>query len=119
MRSADCKESDFMTNHHCHPFLGNIERKLDIMAEKLDFLQAAETAESAEIDAAIADINALVNKLAVIPTSDPTTQAAIDALAADMTAKTKALTNAVSSSTPTPTPTPTPVPAPTPTPPVL
>jgi hypothetical protein len=87
---------------HADP-LQLILRKLDIMAEKLDGLQAAETGESAAIDAAIADIKALGDKLAAIPTSDPATQAAIDALAADMTAKTKALTDAVSpAAAPTP-----------------
>jgi hypothetical protein len=83
--------------------LQQILRRLDIMTEKLDNLQAAETAESAAIDAAIADIKALGDKLAAIPTSDPATQAAIDALTADMIAKTKALTDAVSpAAAPTP-----------------
>jgi len=99
-----------MTNRHRHPSLGNIERKLDIMAEKIDELQAAETAESAAIDTAVAGIKILIDKLATIPTSDPATQAAIDALTADMTTKTKALTDAVAQITPAPTPTPTPTP---------
>ena len=100
-----------MTNRHRynrHPSLGNIERKLNIMAEKLDEIQTAETAESAAVDTAVAGIKTLLDKLAAIPTSDPTTQAAIDALTADMTVKTKELTDAVAQIAPAPAPAPLP-----------
>jgi hypothetical protein len=80
---------------HADP-LQLILRKLDIMAEKLDGLQAADTDLAAAVSAAVADIAALGDKLAAIPTSDPATQAAIDAVTADLQAKTKALTDAVS-----------------------
>ena len=83
--------------------LHQIMRKLDIMAEKLDDLQAADTGLTAAVNAAVADIKSLGDKLAAIPTSDPATQAAIDAITADLNAKTKALTDAVS---PAPAPTP-------------
>lgn len=84
-----------------NPSLGNIERMIKTMTEKLDDLQAADTNLSAAVTAAVDDIKALGDKLAAIPTSDPATQAAIDAITADLNAKTKALTDAVAPPLPT------------------
>lgn len=101
-----------------HASLQEVERKITTMAEDLTNLASAEQGLGAKVAEAIDDIKALGDKLAAIPTSDPTTQAAIDALAADMNAKTAALTAAMATPAPTPTPTPTPTPvdpAPAPT----
>jgi hypothetical protein len=66
-----------------------------IMATLTD-LQAAVTAEDTVVDSAITLLNGLAAQIAALQPN----QAAIDALAADVTAKTKTLADAVAANTP-------------------
>ncbi len=76
----------------------------------LDTLQANVAAEDTAIDAAITLLNGLAQQIKDLAP----TQAAIDALAADVSSKTAALAKAVTDNTPTPpAPPTTPVVAPT------
>ncbi len=97
-----------MTSEIIH--LSRIERKVDWILTKLDHVlkmelhlmatlsdvQAAVTAEDTVIDSAIALLQGLAAQIAALAPN----QAAIDALAADVTAKTTALANAVAANTP-------------------
>lgn len=69
--------------------------RTDIMATLAD-VQAAVTAEDTVIDSAIALLQGLADQIAALPAN----QAAIDALAADVTAKTQALADSVVKNTP-------------------
>lgn len=76
--------------------LAQLNQKLDkIMATLVD-IQAAVTAEDTVIDSALALINGLAAQVAALAPN----QAAIDALAADITAKSTALAAGVAANTP-------------------
>lgn len=75
------------------------QQNFKIMAD-LSALQADIAAEDTVIDSAITLIQGLAAEIAAIPTTDPTTQAAIDALAADVKGKSDALAAAVTANTP-------------------
>ncbi len=68
------------------------------MAASLADVQAAVTAEDTVVDSAIALLQGLAAAVAALQPN----QAAIDALAADITSKTQALADAVVANTPTP-----------------
>jgi hypothetical protein len=74
-----------------------INQGANIMATLSD-LQAAVTAEDTVIDSAITLLNGLAAQVAALQPN----QAAIDALAADISAKTAQLANAVTANTPNP-----------------
>lgn len=73
-----------------------IEERLDKMVNTMADIQAAVTAEDTVVDSAIALLQGLAAAVAALKPN----QAAIDALAADITAKTSALSNAVVANTP-------------------
>jgi hypothetical protein len=82
---------------------GNILTALRLLSEKveqimnaLETLQAAVAAESTVVDSAITLLEGLAKQVAELKPN----QAAIDALAADITAKTTALSDAVVANTP-------------------
>jgi len=81
----------------------NLTKGQDTIMATLADVQAAVTAEDTVIDSAIALINGLAAQIAALQPN----QAAIDALAADVTAKAASLAAAVAANTPTPPPTPT------------
>lgn len=68
------------------------------MAASLADVQAAVTAEDSVVDSAIVLLQGLAAAVAALQPN----QAAIDALAADITGKTQALADAVAANTPTP-----------------
>ena len=73
-----------------------IIQKLNQMANTLADLQAEVTAEDTVVDSAITLLNGLAAQVAALKPD----QAAIDALAADVAAKTKALADAIVANTP-------------------
>jgi len=78
--------------------LDDIERKLKQIMATLNDVQAAVTAEDTVVDSAIALLQGLAAQIAALAPNP----AAIDALAADVTAKTQQLADAVAANT-TPT----------------
>jgi hypothetical protein len=86
--------------------LDTIEGKVNKVIMTLDDVQAAVTAEDTVIDSAIALIQGLAAQVAALKPN----QKAIDALAADIKAKSDSLAAAVAANT-TPTPAPAPAPA--------
>lgn len=79
----------------------HLNQRLDTIMANLADVQADVTAEDTVIDSAIALLQGLAAQVAALPPN----QAAIDALAADITAKTQVLANAVTANTPAaPTP---------------
>src|SRR6266581_2647782 len=75
--------------------LDDIERKLKQIMATLNDVQAAVTAEDTVVDSAIALLQGLAAQIAALAPN----QAAIDALAADVTAKTQQLADAVAANT--------------------
>jgi hypothetical protein len=76
--------------------LTELHRKVDKIMATLADLQAAVTAEDSVIDSAITLIKGLADQIAALQPN----QAAIDALAADVKAKSDALAAAVAANTP-------------------
>ena len=76
--------------------LAQLVTKIDTMSDSLDNLKAVVEAESTVIDSAVALLNGLSEKIAALEPN----QAAIDALAAEVKAKSDALAEAVTANTP-------------------
>lgn len=89
--------------------LNDLTHKVNLIMATLDDVQTAVTAEDTVIDSAVALLNGLAGQIAALQPN----QQAIDALAADVRAKTQTLADAITANTPG---TPTPSPAVTPTP---
>lgn len=76
-----------------------LTKDTNIMATIQD-VQAAVAAESTVIDSVEVLLTELTAKIGALPTTDPATQAAIDGLVADVTAKSAELAAAVTANTP-------------------
>lgn len=81
---------------HIISSLGELHRKVNQIMATLADVQAAVTAEDTVIDSAVALIQGLAAQVAALAPN----QAAIDALAADIQAKSAALADAVAANTP-------------------
>ena len=84
--------------HQIQTSLDSINSKLEKLMASLADVQAAVTAEDSVVDSAIVLLQGLAAAVAALQPN----QAAIDALAADITGKTQALADAVAANTPTP-----------------
>ena len=83
-----------------HVEFNALKERIDTIMSTLKDVQDAVTAEDTVVDSAIALLQGLAAQVAALQPN----QAAIDALAADINAKTSALANAVAANTPAATP---------------
>ena len=83
-----------------HVEFNALKERIDTIMATLKDVQDAVTAEDTVVDSAIALLQGLATQVAALQPN----QSAIDALAADINAKTSALANAVAANTPAATP---------------